>query len=70
VADSERTLGPGDIETLTTRCNLATAYYSAGGLADAVIVLERALADCEHFLGPNHRMTNTVRENLRGAARE
>jgi hypothetical protein len=63
-------LGAGDIETLTTRCNLATAYYSAGRLADTVTVLRGALADCERFLGPNHPMTETVRENLRGATRE
>ena len=57
-------LGPGDVETLTTRCNLATAYYTAGRLADVVAVLQRALADCERYLGPDHQMTQTVRENL------
>ena len=60
-------LGPGDIETLTTRCNLATAYYAAGRLNDVVLVLQRALSDCEKYLGPDHQMTQTVRENLDAA---
>ena len=60
-------LGPGDVETLTTRCNLASAYYTAGRLSDVVAVLQRALADCEHYLGPDDEMTQTVRENLNTA---
>ena len=48
-------LGAGDMETLTTRCNLATAYYTAGRLTDVVAVLQRALTDCERYLGPDHR---------------
>ena len=59
--------GPGDLETLTTRCNLATAYYTAGRLADVVAVLQRALTDCERYLGPDHQMTQTVRANLDAA---
>jgi hypothetical protein len=35
---------------------------------EVVTVLRRALADCEHFLGPDHPMTRTVRENLRAAS--
>jgi len=60
-------LGPGDIETLTTRCNLATAYYAAGRPADMITALRRALADAEQYLGPDHPMTSTVRDNLRTA---
>jgi hypothetical protein len=30
-------LGPGDIETLTTRCNLVSAYYTVGRLTDVVL---------------------------------
>ena len=67
VADSEAVLGPGDIDTLTTRCNLATAYYEAGRMTDGVKVLRRALADCERYLGPDHPMTSTVRDNLQAA---
>jgi hypothetical protein len=57
-------LGADDLETMTTRCNLATAYYDAGRMNDVVRVLRRALADCEQFLGPEHQMTVMVRENL------
>jgi Tetratricopeptide repeat len=60
-------LGPGDMETLTTRCNLASAYYTAGRLTDVVAVLQRALTDCERYLGPDHQMTDTVRANLDAA---
>ena len=60
-------LGLGDIETLTTRCNLASAFYTAGRLQDAVTVLRRALSDCERHLGPDHTMTSTVRANLDAA---
>ena len=67
VADSELALGPGDVDTLTSRCNLATAYYEAGRMADGVRVLRRALADCERHLGAGHPMTNTVRNNLQAA---
>ncbi|MBV9383975.1 MAG: tetratricopeptide repeat protein, partial [Streptosporangiaceae bacterium] len=70
VADSERMLGAGDMETLTTRCNLATAYYTAGRLMDVVTVLQRALADCEQYLGPDDPMTDTVRANLQAATQE
>jgi hypothetical protein len=30
-------------------------------------VLQRALADSEHYLGPDHPMTRTVRDNLAAA---
>ena len=53
--------------TLTTRCNLASAYYTAGRLSAVVSVLQRALTDCEWYLGPDHEMTQTVRENLDAA---
>jgi hypothetical protein len=60
-------LGPGDEQTLTIRCNLATAYYMAGRRTDVITVLERALTDCEKHLGPDHPMTEAVRENLDAA---
>jgi len=60
-------LGAGDMDTLTTRCNLATAYYTAGRLADVVVALQRALRNCEKYLGADHQLTQTVRENLDAA---
>jgi hypothetical protein len=41
--------------------------YTAGRLTDVVAILQRALADCERYLGPDHQMTQTVRENLDAA---
>ena len=61
-AESPEEFGYGAI-----RCNLAAAYFSAGRLTDAVAVLQRALSDCERYLGPDHQMTQTVRENLDAA---
>ena len=59
--------GPGDIETLTARCSLAAVLFLAGRLMEVVTVLQRALADCERYLGPDHPMTRTVRDNLKTA---
>jgi hypothetical protein len=61
-------LGAGDTQTLTTRCNLASAYYTAGRVTEVLVVLHRALTDCERYLGPDHQMTQTVRANLDAAA--
>jgi hypothetical protein len=33
-------------------------------MTDGVRVLRRALADCEQYLGADHPMTITVRDNL------
>ena len=62
-------VGPGDLETLTTRAALASALYDGGRLMEVVAVLQRALADSERYLGPDHPMTKTVRDNLEAATR-
>jgi hypothetical protein len=67
LADSEQMTGPGSMETLTSRASLAAAYYAGGRLMEAVATLERALADCEAYLSPDHPMTRTVRDNLAAA---
>jgi hypothetical protein len=36
---------------------------------EVVAVLQRALADSERYLGPDHPMTKTVRDNLEAATR-
>jgi hypothetical protein len=36
-------------------------------MVDGVRVLRRALADCERYLGADHPMTSTVKENLQAA---
>jgi hypothetical protein len=67
VADGDQALGPGDVDALTTRYNLAVAYSEAGRPADAVRILRRTLGDCERYLGAGHPMTATVRDRLRAA---
>ena len=34
---------------------------------EVIAVLERALADSERYLGPDHPMTQTIRGNLEAA---
>ena len=67
LADAERLLGPDHPHTLTSRDNLARAYWSAGRLREAITLYERNLADRERLLGPNHPDTLTSRGNLAGA---
>jgi hypothetical protein len=62
-------LGPGEVETLTTRVSLASALYAGGRLTEGVAVLQRALADAERYLGPDHPTTQTVRDSLDAATR-
>ena len=60
-------LGAGDLETLTTRASLASALYAGGRLMEVVAMLQRALADGERYLGSDHPMTKTLRDNLNAA---
>jgi hypothetical protein len=64
LADRERVQGADHPDAIAARANLATVYYAAGRPNDVVLVLQRALSDCEKYLGPDHQMTQTVRENL------
>ena len=48
---------------------LASALYAGGRLMEVVAVLQRALADSERYLGPDHPMTKTLRDNLEAAKR-
>src|SRR5207249_5399074 len=52
LADSERMLGPADLETLTTRSSLAAAHLAYGRMAEVIPLLRRTLADSERYLGP------------------
>jgi hypothetical protein len=54
-------------ELTTARCQRANAYYQADQGADGTELLRRTLRDCERYLGPDHPMTGTVRENLQAA---
>jgi tetratricopeptide (TPR) repeat protein len=67
VADSERVLGPDDLRVLTSRQNLATAYWRAGRTGEAITIYEQTLADQERILGPDHPGTLTSRYSLAAA---
>ena len=63
----EEILGPDHPDTLTSRNNLAGAYYSAGRLGEAIPLFEQVLADSVRVLGDDHPDTLTSRNNLAGA---
>ena len=60
-------LGPDHPDTLTSRNNLAAAYRTRAGPAEAIPLHERTLADRERVLGPDHPDTLTTRSNLAAA---
>jgi serine/threonine protein kinase len=53
----QEALGPDHAVTLVTMNNLATAYWDAGRLDQALPLLEQALAKCKDKLGPDHPVT-------------
>jgi tetratricopeptide (TPR) repeat protein len=59
-----RLLGPAHAQTVQARDRLATAYESAGRIADAMSVFENALADRERNLGAEHPDTLTAQVKL------
>jgi len=64
LADKVRLLGPDHPHTLTTRSNLAGAYYAAGDLGRAIPLFEQVLADRLRVLGEDHPDTLGSRGNL------
>ena len=60
-------LGPDDPDTLTSRDNLASAYWSAGDLDRAIPLHEATLADRQRLLIPDHPATLASRNNLASA---
>jgi tetratricopeptide (TPR) repeat protein len=66
LADSERILGDNHPVTLAARRDLGVACLAAGRSAEAVPVLERALADSDQITGGD-ATTLTVRSNLAAA---
>ena len=65
--ESGRLLGADHPDTLSSRNNLAGAYYAAGRLNDAIPLFEETLTTREELLGPNHPHTLTSRNNLAAA---
>jgi tetratricopeptide (TPR) repeat protein len=57
-------LGPGHPHTLKARANLAWSYLFAGRTAEAIVILEAAVADSERILGPDHPDTLKARASL------
>jgi hypothetical protein len=49
---------------LTSRNNLAMSYWAAGRTVEAILLLERTLADCERVLGADHPDTKAARKDL------
>jgi tetratricopeptide (TPR) repeat protein len=64
VEDAERVLGPDHPDTLSSRNDLASAYWVAGRVAEAIPLHQRTLADMERVLGPDHPHTLQSRGNL------
>jgi tetratricopeptide (TPR) repeat protein len=67
VTDQERVWGADHPDTLSSRGNLASAYYAAGRTDEAITLHEQNLADRERLQGPNHPNTLNSRHNLAGA---
>ena len=69
LAHQLRVLGVGHPDTIASRNNLASAYYAAGRLGEAIPLFEKVLADSARVLGPDHPDTLTSRRNLEAARR-
>jgi tetratricopeptide (TPR) repeat protein len=69
LADQEREQGAHHPDTLTTRSELAGAYWGAGRLAKTITLFEQTLADRERVLGTDHPETLFSRSNLAAAYR-
>jgi len=63
-ATATRLLGPAHAQTVQARDRLATAYESAGRVADAMSVFENAVADREQNLGAEHPDTLSAQVKL------
>ncbi|MGV9540166.1 tetratricopeptide repeat protein [Nocardia beijingensis] len=63
----ESALGSDHPDALTSRSNLAYAYWLAGRPDEAIPLFERTLTERERILGPTHPDTLISRNNLAGA---
>ena len=70
LADHVRILGPDHPETLSSRNNLAVAYFAAGRIDEAITLYDQNLAARERVLGPDHPGTLTSRHGLAVAYRD
>ncbi|MFC9610388.1 tetratricopeptide repeat protein, partial [Streptomyces sp. NPDC056938] len=67
LAQREQILGDTHPDTLTSRNNLAGAFFTAGDLGRAIPLLEATVAQCEQVLGDTHPSTLTSHHNLANA---
>ncbi|MFG3443061.1 tetratricopeptide repeat protein [Nonomuraea sp. NPDC047897] len=58
---ARRILGGDHPDTLITRSNCAAAYLKMGSIEKGLLLLERALNDCERVLGSTHPLTKSIR---------
>ena len=65
----DETLGPDHPDTLTSRGNLADAYWYVGRPDQTIDLHKKILADCLRVLGPDHPHTLASRNNLASAYR-
>ena len=65
--DLERALGGDHADALNSRNSLATAYLSAGRVAEAIPLFEQTLAVQQRLLGPDDPDTLTSQNNLASA---
>jgi hypothetical protein len=57
---------PGDDhpDIVMPQDKLAMSYRAAGRTVEAILLLERTLADCERVLGADHPYTKAARKDL------
>ena len=70
MAERERLLGADHPVTLAVRNNLASAYESAGRLAEAIDAWEELLPNYQRVLGLEHPLTKLVQKSLEAAKRK
>ena len=63
-AGYERVFGAGHPATLASRADLARAYWAAGQLGEAVLLLREAIARSEQALSPGDPLTFALRQAL------
>ncbi|OLO55680.1 hypothetical protein BKH30_02910, partial [Actinomyces oris] len=67
--DRTHILGPHHPSTLTSRNNLANAYWQTDRLDEAITLFEQTLKDRTRILGSDHPHTLTTRHHLAEAYR-
>ena len=63
-AGYERTVGADHPATLAYQTDLASGYYAAGRLGDAITLLTNGISRAERSLPPGDPLTRRMRESL------